>query len=264
MRVMALASGSSGNSYLVQAGDTAVLVDAGLPLNSLEPALAGAGVDVAQLRCLLLTHEHRDHLASAAPLSRRYRLPLLGTAGTLACLPGRCGQQQCLSPGSSLAIGPLTISAFSVPHDSAEPVGFLFECDGVRAVLATDLGHVPAELLPVFRSCQLLIIEANHDVKRLWRGPYPQALKQRVAAPTGHLSNDQAAECLLSCSGSEQKWVWLAHLSAVNNSPRGALRAVTDRLRQEQVSTVKVSVALRDRPSLSWNSTEAFYQPRLL
>lgn len=264
MRVKALASGSSGNAFLVQAGDTTVLVDAGIPLARLLPALAAAGVTPDQLTCLLLTHEHADHLTAAAGLARRFRVPILGSAGTLACLPGRVGERVCVTAGSQMRLGELSVTPFAIPHDGAQPLGYVLEEGETRICLATDLGHVPPELLSIFRSCELLIVEANHDVQRLWNGPYPRFLKERVAAPTGHLSNDQTAECLVACASGAPQRVWLAHLSAVNNSPSSALRSVAQRLRRAEICTMQVEVALRDRPSLSWSSSDECFQPRLL
>ncbi len=263
MRVKALASGSSGNAFLVQAGSTTVLLDAGVGLTALARALAAEGTAMADLDCLLLTHEHGDHFSAVASLIRRHRLPVLGSAGTLACLGGNAGERTTLRPGSRTRVGDLAVTAFAVPHDGSEPVGYLLEHGEVRVCLATDLGHVPAELLSIWRGCDLLILEANHDLERLRNGPYPRALKERVASPLGHLSNAQAGDCLVACATSRPLWVWLAHLSATNNSPRCALRSIADHLRREGITTVQLQVALRDRPSLVWDAAEAHCQPRL-
>ncbi|MHB1005860.1 MAG: MBL fold metallo-hydrolase [Chloroflexota bacterium] len=258
-----LASGSSGNAFLVQTGGTAVLVDAGITLANLAPALQAAGVQPSALACALLTHEHSDHLASAGALSRRYGVPLLGTAETLGYLKGRLGEREALVPGARRLVGDLAFTPFSVPHDAANPVGYLFEDGDSRVVLATDLGHVPTELLSILRSSQLLILEANHDITRLWGGPYPRSLKERVAAPTGHLSNEQCGDCLVECASGRPQWVWLAHLSDVNNSPRRALQSINRTLAKAEVATLQVQVALRDKPSLSWSPPDACFQARL-
>ncbi|MDA8216793.1 MAG: MBL fold metallo-hydrolase [Dehalococcoidales bacterium] len=264
MRVTSLASGSSGNAFLVEAGSTRVLIDAGITLAGIGSGLAHYGLTPADLSCVLLTHEHSDHLCSARSLSRRYFLPLAATAGTLSHLAAHKGEQMRLVPGVGFALDGLAITPFSIPHDGLEPVGYLLEHEGTRACLATDLGHVPEELLSVFRSCDLLILEANHDEDRLWCGPYPRPLKRRVAAPTGHLSNEQTAECLVKVGDGGPRWVWLAHLSSTNNSPRCALETVSARLNREQIGGMQVGVALRDRPSLRWDSAEAFCQGKLL
>lgn len=264
MRVAALASGSSGNAFLVQTDEVRVLVDAGVPLRSLIPALASQGLTPGGLDCILLTHEHSDHLASAAGLARRFAAPVVSTEGTLSRIQSRTVERQVVSPGDSLTLGDLRISTFSVPHDSADPIGYMFEDGDSRVTFATDLGHVPQELIGILRRSNLLILEANHDVTRLWYGPYPRPLKERVASANGHLSNDQTADCLAAVANGKPQWVWLAHLSETNNSPRRALQTVKRKLAETGIGTLEIQVALRDQPSLTWSAREMYFQSRLL
>ena len=37
----------------------------------------------------------------------------------------------------------------------------------------------------------MIVVEANHNIDMLKRGPYPAHLKRRVLSPVGHLSNDE-------------------------------------------------------------------------
>ncbi|MHB1131269.1 MAG: MBL fold metallo-hydrolase [Chloroflexota bacterium] len=263
MRVMALASGSSGNAYLVRAGDSAVVIDAGVSLATLHRTLPLLGLEPSALRALLLTHEHSDHTSNAAMFCWRLGIPALGSAGTLAALRSKRAERQPLRLGERTQVGELSVTAFPVPHDGVQPVGYLLEHDGARVCLATDLGHVPAELRPILSNCQLVVLEANHDVGMLWHGSYPWPLKQRVASPTGHLSNEQTAECLLATAGSEDRDVWLAHLSASNNSPQVALGTVAEHIRAAGIRNMRLQVAKRDRPSLTWDSTRKSLQPEL-
>ncbi len=260
---MALASGSSGNAYLVEAAGTAVVVDAGASLRSLMAAGERWGLPAERFACLLLTHEHSDHVANAGLFCRRLRMPAAATEGTLQRL-NLATDCRSLTPGQTIALAGLAVTAFALPHDGADPVGYLFEHDNVRVVLATDLGHVPPAVVGHLRQADLLILESNHDVGRLWHGPYPWPLKQRVASPVGHLSNDQAAECLASLGDGCPKTVWLAHLSATNNSPCLALRTTKERLQSQGARNIEIAVALRDRPSLCWDSDLPTGQPQLL
>lgn len=264
MRVTALASGSSGNAYLIQTSHVAVLVDAGPTLAALAPVLAAEGVGTEGLSAVLVTHEHADHLTSAAAVARRFKAPLLATEGTLARVKAQRAPRESILPEVAFAVGDLRVTPFSLPHDGADPVGFLFDDGTARVALATDLGHVPAELPSVLRACDLLIVEANHDLGRLWEGPYSRPLKERVASPVGHLSNDQTGECLVQSASGRPQWVWLAHLSEVNNSPRRALYTVKRRLAEAGVGTMQVEVALRDRRSVSWSERQSYFQGQLL
>jgi phosphoribosyl 1,2-cyclic phosphodiesterase len=151
-----------------------------------------------------------------------------------------------------------------VPHDAAETVGYLITCEGRSVCLATDVGHISSDVLCALRGADLIVLEANHDCEMLRNGPYPAMLKRRIAGSHGHLSNPEAAEALIEAATGRPQWVWLAHLSAVNNTPPLALRTVISTLQEAGVRTMNVSVAQRDRPSVTWSSDSACCQLPLL
>ena len=95
--------------------------------------------------------------------------------------------------GNTFSVGDIAVSSFTIPHDAADPVGFVFEVEGIRVGLATDLGYVPPNVQQRLRGCDVLMIESNHDLEMLRDGPYPWSVKQRVMSRVGHLSNDAAA-----------------------------------------------------------------------
>lgn len=253
MRVVCLASGSSGNALWVQAGATSLLLDAGLGPRTLAQRLASAGGALREVAALLLTHEHDDHVRGAPKLVQRLRLPVIGTPGTLRATLGRDGEQCALRPGGEARVGELVVRALAVEHDALEPAAFEIEHDGVRLLVAIDLGSVSAELVEHGRQADLLVVDCNHDLDLLWQGPYPALLKRRIAASTGHLSNAQAAAFVAACANGRLQTVWLAHLSAVNNTPALARAAVGGRLAALGVAAT-VLVAARDRVSLRWDS----------
>ncbi|MGH9587537.1 MAG: MBL fold metallo-hydrolase, partial [Acidobacteriaceae bacterium] len=98
--------------------------------------------------------------------------------------------------GSSFCVGDISVTPFTIPHDAADPVGFVFEADGVRVGLATDLGYMPENAKRHLKKCDVLMLESNHDLDMLRDGPYPWSVKQRVLSRVGHLSNLAAAEFL--------------------------------------------------------------------
>ena len=122
-------------------------------------------------------------------------------------------------PGESFRIGNIDVSPFTIPHDAADPVGFVFGSAGVRVAVATDLGYVPPNVAAQLQRCDLLMIESNHDLEMLRDGPYPWSVKQRVLSRVGHLSNDAAADFLEQTYDGSATWVILAHLSESNNLP---------------------------------------------
>lgn len=127
-------------------------------------------------------------------------------------------------PGHHLRIGDMDITPFTIPHDAADPCGFVFESEGIRLGFATDLGYVPPNVKLALKGCDVLLLESNHDLEMLRDGPYPWSVKQRVLSRVGHLSNDAAAEFLTRDYDGNAQYVVLAHLSENNNMPEMAMR----------------------------------------
>lgn len=121
--------------------------------------------------------------------------------------------------GKPFAIGDIAVSPFTIPHDAADPVGFVFQSEGVRMAVATDLGYVTPNVKAQLKKIDLLLLESNHDLEMLRDGPYPWQVKQRVLSRVGHLSNDSAAEFLESSYDGQAAYVILGHLSESNNLP---------------------------------------------
>jgi len=121
--------------------------------------------------------------------------------------------------GRPFEIGDIQLSPFTIPHDAADPVGFVFRAEGVRLGFATDLGYIPPNVKAQLKGVDLLLLESNHDLEMLRDGPYPWSVKQRVLSRVGHLSNEAASEFLESEYDGQAAYVILAHLSENNNLP---------------------------------------------
>lgn len=257
MRVDSLASGSSGNAYLLRSGDTTLLLEAGLPATKLATYLSGLRVDPRSVDAILLTHAHSDHIQGARDFSDRYEVPIYATTGTLGHRTLRDSDRAhpvlCDRP---LRIGDLEVLPFAVPHDCVEPVAYRLTGERATVCLATDLGHVPDAAPTHLEGADLVILEANHDEELLWRGPYPGFLKHRVAGQLGHLSNAAAGRCLGALQRRPPRDVWLAHLSQVNNRVSTALEVVRAALAAADLAHVAVAAAARNRPSLRWTAED--------
>src|SRR6266536_2240748 len=255
MDVWSIASGSSGNAYLIRAGGTAVLVECGISVKRIAAFLARVGLAPSDLAGVLLTHDHSDHTRAARQLAESYEVPLYATPGTLGCAALRdTPWARPIAPDRPFQVGELEVLAYPVPHDAYEPVGFRVAGHRGTVGVTTDLGFVPDDVQQRFLDTDLLILEANHDVEMLRSGPYPMFLKRRVLGSHGHLSNEATAEALAACRDRIPGDVWLAHLSPTNNRPHIAQAAVSAHLQGVGLGHVTVSVAARHRPSLHWSS----------
>jgi phosphoribosyl 1,2-cyclic phosphodiesterase len=123
--------------------------------------------------------------------------------------------------GTNFSIGDISITPFTIPHDAADPCGFVFEsrAEAVRMAIATDLGYMPPNVKSALRRIDVLLLESNHDLEMLRDGPYPWAVKQRVLSRVGHLSNHATAEFLSTDYDGGATWIVLGHLSESNNVP---------------------------------------------
>lgn len=226
-----LASGSGGNATYVRSGDTSILIDAGISLKELARRMAGAGVSPETLDAVIISHGHSDHVNGVQVLCRKYGIPVFANRGTLSEAPAFGGVPRGLAcrftTGARVDVGDLSVVSFPVPHDAAEPVGFVVTDGRVKLCYATDLGSLTLEVLSSFSDCDAAVIESNHDETMLREGPYPEMLKRRVRGPLGHLSNDDAAELLRGIMHGGLRQVALAHLSRTNNRPEIPLDTIT-------------------------------------
>jgi phosphoribosyl 1,2-cyclic phosphodiesterase len=270
LTVTSLASGSSANALLVRCNDAAILVDCGLSLRALEGLLRYQGLAPAQLRALLLTHEHGDHALSAAALARRYGVPVLCNAATRAALGAELDglPVELLPVGELAALGPFELCSFRVAHDAADPVGYRISAAGATLALAIDLGSWTQTTVAALRGADLIVLEANHDRERLRAAPYPQAIQQRICSRLGHLDNLQAGE-LLAQACTAPCDVWLAHLSEQCNTPRIATAGVRRVLELAGLTGFRLSALPRRAArgpagTPTWRSDERlFVQQRL-
>lgn len=244
MRLSVLASGSKGNAVLVEMDGTRLLVDVGIGLRRLKACLTALGLSLDALDGVLLTHEHRDHVAGLGALLREVPLPVYSRPGTIAALPQReLLPSACLHPfRGDMTLGAVQVAPFPLSHDAAEPVGYRVR--GSRTcTVATDLGFVTGAVQDAIEGTDVLVLEANHDPATLRQGRYPWPLKQRILSNRGHLSNLDAAWTLARMKKRPAQ-VFLAHLSEENNRPALAKETVQDILRRQGVELSGMAIAL--------------------
>jgi phosphoribosyl 1,2-cyclic phosphodiesterase len=134
--------------------------------------------------------------------------------------------------GTNFSIGDLDITPFTIPHDAADPCGFVFHSrsESIRMAIATDLGYMPPNVKAALKAIDVLLLESNHDLEMLRDGPYPWSVKQRVLSRVGHLSNHALAEFLAGDYDGGAVYIVLGHLSESNNVPELARLAAEQAL----------------------------------
>ena len=229
MRFVTLGSGSSGNSSLICAGGTRILIDAGFSIKETVKRLQEVGVNPQEITAILVTHEHGDHLSGVAPFARRYPTSVWMTHGTYQAAKDKKIQDLNLIHASEcFSVGELQVEACPTPHDAVESCQFIFSYQQVRFALMTDLGCTSVYLQKRLSNLDALLLECNYDADMLRRGPYGPSLQTRIRGDYGHLDNCQSAHFLKAIDSPRLKNVLLGHLSEKNNSTQAVMDAFTE------------------------------------
>jgi phosphoribosyl 1,2-cyclic phosphodiesterase len=234
VRVFVLGSGSEGNSAMIEAGGTRLLVDAGFGPRSSARRLAQLGVELLPrgLDAIVVTHQHGDHIGHLESLARAFRCPVFLHAGIEAKRVRARYDVRSFEPRAGFSLGALVVEAVGVPHDAPQiALRITARGTGESFGVATDVGAPTRELVRLFSGCDAALLEANHCRELLDMGPYPPRLKKRVSGGLGHLGNHETAEIAERLVGTRMKRLLLGHMSRTNNTPERALAAIRPRAR---------------------------------
>ncbi len=250
MKIIPLQSGSNGNCYYVESGETALLFDAGISVRTAQTRLAVYQRDLKKVKGIFISHDHSDHTRHLGSFHRKFDLPVYITRPTLLAIEinqklGSLKRVRLFSSGCSETVGSITVHTIRTPHDGVDGVVFVVEDAEHRVGILTDLGHPFEELRDVMPSLDGVILESNYDEGMLATGRYPEHLKRRISGLGGHISNEEAAQLVKDGNQGRLKWLCLCHLSEQNNCPEVAMRTHQSILGQE----MPIFVAWRDRVS---------------
>ena len=255
MHFATLASGSSGNAIVVGDGDRSFLVDCGITVKKLLANLTMIDIPTGQLEGIIITHEHSDHIKGVGALARKLKIPVYATKGIWDEMEPKIGAlppEQKKMVEKRISLAGMEVNLISTSHDSTESYGLKVLSKYNTLGIATDSGIVTEDMHRNLRGCDAYIVEANHDLDRLWQGRYPFFLKKRITGNRGHMSNIQLAEALREWLNENTRKVVLAHLSDENNTPELALTTVLKTLRDSSVRKrcpdLRIRVAPRNVP----------------
>lgn len=217
--ITALNSGSNGNCYYVGNDKEAVLIDAGISCRETERRMKRLELDISKVKAIFISHEHSDHISGVRVLSKRYKLPVYITPGTL--INSRLDRTNPflvkLIPHEPVTIGSLSITAFPKKHDANDPQSFIVRQKDICIGIFTDIGVPCEQVIKHFNCCDAAFLEANYDDKMLAEGMYPYYLKQRISSDIGHLSNLQALSLVQEHRSASLSHIFLSHISQENN-----------------------------------------------
>ena len=254
-RIVTLYSGSDGNCVFLSSGTTSILIDAGKSAKTLCSSLNAIGSDISEIDAIFITHEHCDHISALETLCKRHIIPVHLTEGSAkkfdSCPDSSVHRNIVRHPTVFCeTVGDLTLTSFRTPHDSNMSVGYRIELtdeNGKHTLgVATDIGYVSDSVLYGLVGCEAVVLEANHDLDMLDKGPYPYHLKIRIRSQKGHLSNRDSALLASHLASTGTRAFLLAHLSAQNNLPELAFDEVNSAISN---AAVNICVAAPDHPT---------------
>lgn len=243
MDICSIASGSSGNCIYVGTDHCHLMVDAGISGKRIENGLNSIGLKTAEIDGILVKHEHSDHIGGLGVVTRKYGLPVYATKETIDAILhtrsiGKVEESlfHPIEPDMDFSIGDITIKPFSISHDAANPVAYVMENGSKKVAVATDMGKYDDYIVDKLQGLDVLLLEANHDIRMLQAGSYPYPLKRRILGEKGHLSNEASGQLLGKVLHDNMKKVILGHLSKENNYAQLAYE------------TVRLEVTMGDNP----------------
>ena len=260
MKMMTIASGSSGNCTFVGSENTGILVDVGVSKKKILDALQDVDRTFADINGIVITHEHIDHIRGLGVISRAYGIPIYATEATIEEIKYTTslgtldyGLFHSTKPDEPFMVGNIEVRAHSTWHDAADPVCYSLLCGKRKIAVATDMGGYDGYMIQALKDADALLVEANHDIRMLQVGPYPYSTKQRILSSYGHLCNEAGGKLIREVLNDHIKTIFLGHLSKENNLPELAYAAVAEELEgnpfTDDVRDFHLQVANRDTHS---------------
>ena len=253
LKIQTLSSGSAGNITYVGNQQTGILVDVGLPLPLTLKLMSQAQIDPHTITGLVITHEHSDHIKGVADFVTQFNVPIYCYKDCAKILRRslKLPPHHFIETEPQFLIGNITVNCFPVPHDSQFCLGYTFQNGNATVGIATDIGQITNTILTNLATCQIVVLESNHDIQKLIANPnYPDWLKRRILGNRGHLSNLDCGRAIAKLHQANVSQIILAHLSEKNNTPTLAYQTIKQYLQTQGITEgqdIYIDIALQSQ-----------------
>lgn len=213
MQLTVIASGSSGNGYVLSSDTEALVMECGV---SRQACLAALGYRTSHVVGCLLTHEHGDHAKFISDYLKL--MPIYCSQGTADALVEKSGmlKAKVLQPLKTIHLGNFSIRPIPAQHDAAEPFAYVIDHPKIgRLLFATDTYYLRYRI----PNLTCLMIECNYSLPilnaNIEAGLVPAALKKRTLQ--SHMSLEHLKEMLSANDLTKVSQIVLIHLSTRNS-----------------------------------------------
>ena len=248
-------SGSSGNCCYLGTRNAGILIDAGILTETIVDTLKENGIKMENIVGICLTHDHGDHVKYAYNIVRKHKhMKVYCTNRVVNGMLRKHNISKRIKDYHSpifkeipFKLGDFEITAFDVPHDGDDNMGFFVRHGDKNFVVATDLGAISERARHYISQAHYLMIEANYDKEMLIKGTYPDYLKRRIQTDRGHMDNVETAAFLSEIYTPQLKYIFLCHLSNDNNTPEIALNTISKALKDKGLTIGTAQETIEDR-----------------
>lgn len=212
MRLHVIGTGSSGNCYLVEAGGSILMLDAGVKMKDIKRAIPRP----SRVAGCLVTHEHMDHAKSVYGVAE-LGIPVVMSQGTFEAIKRESSpipiHFKLACDRLAIVLGDFTIVPFKTQHDAEEPLGFIVRHNPTMETLlyATDTYY----LAYTFPGIHHWLIECNYVDEILDQktdsGEVSVSLRKRLRR--SHMSLNRLLDALRANDLSKTRSIVLIHLS---------------------------------------------------
>jgi len=230
--VCVLGSGSGGNASVFRCGETSFLVDAGFGPRTMQKRLEQAGLALKDIDAIFVTHLDQDHFRKHWTASLlKFGIPVYLHSWHYPELMRMQGGAELRHAGLAIPFSSdpfepvpgVAVSTVRLQHDKQGTIGFRFDCGGLSAGYATDLGHAPKALIEHLAGVDILCLECNYDEHMTTTSSRPSWVNRRNMSDSGHLSNEQSFEAVRAIADASPhgnpRHVVLLHRSSQCNHP---------------------------------------------
>ncbi len=208
MKIIVVGSGSKGNCYYIENGNTRILIDAGLSYKKVNEAIGDVSING-----IFITHEHSDHINSLKVVANKYKTEVYLTEKTFDGISNKEFSYSFIESKDTIKFDDMIVESIPIFHDARDPVGYIIYCKDKKVVFITDTGYVHNSLLKKISNADVYIVEANHDPDVLMNSERPYELKRRILGDRGHMCNEDSAVLLCDTIGVNTKAILHAHIS---------------------------------------------------
>ena len=242
MKYYVLASGSGGNcTALVNDENEILLIDCGISIVDIKRRLEKVGLDFKNVKKVLITHTHVDHIKSLRAFEEQ---------DVYLNVLTQMNEFNLYDYYEELDLIGFKIYTLPSSHDSPGTTGYLIQYKDEKMAYITDTGYIHENIQTIINNCDIYCIESNHDPRLLMLTKRPMFLKQRILSANGHLSNGGCSYVLGNIIGPKTKEIVFLHRSREANTEEMVMVTFvkTMKIMDVDISNIKVNIAKQDEP----------------